>query len=131
MKKNLKTFLILFICLIFLTGCSSNDNHSSIEEKNLAELEYLEDKVVLIMNKFIKNEYFDEENGNQRWDDILEDSRKIESAMATTLVDLATLNIDSAEVAKLSTEINKMIVAIENQDETNFVVGLNNIYALI
>lgn len=131
MRKILKTFIILFMCLLVLTGCSVNDEATNVEEKNLAELEYLEDNIVLIMNKYIKNEYFDEENKVQKWDKILEDSRKIENGMATTMVDLAALNIDSAEIAKLSEGINRMIIAIENQDETNFIVELNNIFALI
>ena len=131
MKKVFKVFLILLCCLLILTGCSENEDEMSIEEKNLSELEYLEDNIVLIMNKFVQNEYFDEDAGTQKWDDILEDSRKIENAMATTLVDLAMLNIDSAEIAKLSTGINSLIIAIEAQDETNLMVELNNIYALI
>lgn len=131
MKKISKIFLILLICLLVLTGCSSDNQETSIEEKNLAELEYLEDNIVLIMNKFIKDEYLDQDTQTQKWDEILNDARKIENGMATTLVDLASLNIDTTEIAKLSTGINNMIIAIENQDETNFIVELNNIYALI
>lgn len=131
MKKISKIFLLLLICLLVLTGCSSDNQEKSIEEKNLAELEYLEDNIVLIMNKFIKDEYLDEDIQTQKWDEILNDARKIENGMATTLVDLASLNIDTTEIAKLSTGINNMIIAIENEDETNFIVELNNIYALI
>lgn len=131
MRKVLKIFLILVICLIVLTGCSNKEEKASIEEKNLSELQYLEDNIVLILNKFVQAEYLDEETGTQKWDEILEDARKIENGMATTLVDLAALNIESSEVAKLSTGINNMIIAIENKDETSFIVELNNIYALI
>lgn len=131
MKKVSKIFLLLLIVLVVLTGCSSDNQEKTIQEKNLAELEYLEDHIVLIMNKFIKDEYLDMDTQTQKWDEILNDARKIENAMATTLVDLASLNIDTTEIAKLSTGINNMIIAIENKDETNFIVELNNIYALI
>lgn len=131
MRKFLKFFIIVLFGLIVLTGCSDNEQETSIEEKNLVELEYLEDNIVLIMNKFIKDEYFDVETQSQKWDEILKDARKIENSMATILVDLAVLNIDATEISKLSMGINSMIIAIENQDETNFMVELNNIYALI
>lgn len=130
MKKYLKIIGILLICLILLTGCS-NVEKSSIEDKNLSELEYLEDNIILIMNKFIKDEYFDEETKTQKWNEILEDANKIENTMATTLVDLTALNIDTNEIAKLSNGVNNMIIAIENKDETKLIVELNNIYALI
>lgn len=130
MKKLFRIFLVLVCCLVVLTGCSSEEQ-VSIEDKNLAELEYLEDNIVLIMNKFVKNEYFDQDTGTQKWEEILADSRKIENGMATTLVDLAMLNIDTEEISKLSTGINNLIIAIEAQDETNLMIELNNIYALI
>ena len=130
MKKLFRIFLVLVCCLVVLTGCSSEEQ-VSIEDKNLAELEYLEDNIVLIMNKFVKNEYFDQDTGTQKWEEILADSRKIENGMATTLVDLAMLNIDTEEISKLSTGINNLIIAIEAQDETNLMIELNNIYVLI
>lgn len=131
MQITKKLFLILTICLIILTGCSSSNTQLSVEEKNTSELEYLEDKIIHIMNKLIKDEYLNNETGEQNWEEILSDARKIENAMSTTLVDLASLNIDSAEISKLSTSINNMIIAIENNNETNLIVELNNIYALI
>ena len=131
MKKYLKILYILFVCILVLTGCSTNDMNVSVEEKNISELEYIEDNIILMMNKYTKDEYLNQEDGTQKWDEILTDARKIENSTATTLVDLATLNVDSAEVAKLSTGVNNLIIAIENENETNFIVELNNIYALI
>ena len=131
MRRIINIFLLLFCLIFILTGCTVNDEQLGIEEKNLAELEYIEDNIILIMNKFVQNEYFDENSETQKWDEMLEDSKKLENAMATTLVDLAMLNIDAEEIAKLSTGINNLILAIEAQDEINLMVELNNIYALI
>lgn len=133
MKKFLKIILVILILaslLVVLTGCSDTENYS-IQDKNLAELEYIETNIISILNKYINNEYFDEDEGVQKWDDIMKDAEKIEGTLATTMTDLAVLNIEAGEISKLSTEVNSLVTAIENKDETNLIVQLNNIYALI
>lgn len=152
MKKIISIVLILSISLFVLSGCSKKDA-SSLEDKNFAELEYIEGQIVTILNNFAREEYRVDEKSKDTeinedentedihvvipespsidWKKLLQDTKKIEKAVATTLVDLAALNIESGEIAKLSDGVNNMIIAIENQDESAFLIELNNVYSLI
>lgn len=141
MKKFISIFLILSIFLCMLTGCS-NEKSLSLQDKNIAELEYIEGKLLSILNKIVNKEYVvktskdaDEEEISEKddmaWDKLLEDTKKIESAVATTIVDLTALNVEAGEIAKLSSGINNMIIAIDNKDESTYLIELNNVYSLV
>ena len=152
MKKIISLLLILSICLVTLTGCSK-ENSATLQEKNIAELEYIEGKTINILNKLIREEYNKEDEGEKQkeetnevleeeiglpvvettldWEKLLNDTKKIERSIPAILVDLAALNIEAEEIAKLSDGINNMIIAIDNQDERTYLIELNNVYSLI
>lgn len=150
MKKVISLFFILSLCLFTLVGCSK-DEPSSLQEKNMKELEYVEGEAVNILNKMVREEYtkkvdkdftntnevLDEEIGlpvqedTLDWERLLEDTKKIESSIPTILVDLAALNIEAEDIARLSNGVNNMIIAIDNKDERTYLIELNNVYSLI
>lgn len=150
MKKIICLSLILSLCLFTLVGCSK-DEPATLQEKNMQELEYIEGKAVSILNKMVREEYnkteaeditntnevLDEEIGlpvqedTLDWEELLKDTKKIESSIPTILVDLAALNIEAEEIARLSNGVNNMIIAIDNKDERTYLIELNNVYSLI
>lgn len=150
MKKVISLFFILSLCLFTLVGCSKAEP-SSLQEKNMKELEYVEGEAVNILNKMVREEYtkkvdkdftntnevLDEEIGlpvqedTLDWERLLEDTKKIESSIPTILVDLAALNIEAEDIARLSNGVNNMIIAIDNKDERTYLIELNNVYSLI
>lgn len=149
MKRFLSILLVLSLILISLTGCS-NQESLSLQDKNISELEYIEGKLVKILNEMARDEYLVEvgtadnveENTNLvtddsivtkkiDWEKLLKDTNKIESSIATTITDLTALNIEASEIEKLSTGVNNMIIAIEKEDINSYLISLNNVYALI
>lgn len=149
MRKIISLLLILSISLVTLTGCSK-DEPATLQEKNIKELEYIEGKAVSILNKMVREEYNKDEKNDENtnevleeemglpvmedtfdWEKLLEDTKKIENSVPAILVDLAALNIESEEIAKLSDGINNMIIAIDNKDQRTYLIELNNVYALI
>ena len=59
MKKYIKNFVVLFFLLFTLSGCSNvQENETSIEEKIRQEIEYIEDAIFNITNKYAKGEYY-------------------------------------------------------------------------
>lgn len=129
MKKVLSIFLILIVCIFTLTGCSNQEQETTLEDKNIAELEYIEERLVEILNKLVKNEYIEDDAFN--WENLLADTRKIEDVLAVTLVDLASLNIQADEISKLTNGVDNMIIAADKKDERAYIIELNNVYALI
>lgn len=148
MKKFVSILLILSLFLIILTGCS-NQESVSLQDKNIAELEYVEKNIVDILNKLVREQYAVEETQEKvtneiledeidlrrrptlNWEKLLNDTKKIENSIPTILVDLTALNIEAAEIAKLSDGVNNMIIAIGNEDEKTYLIELNNVYSLI
>lgn len=148
MKKFVSILLILSLFLIILTGCS-NQESVSLQDKNIAELEYVEKNIVDILNKLVREQYAVEETQEKvtneiledeidlrrrptlNWEKLLNDTKKIENSIPTILVDLTALNIEATEIAKLSDGVNNMIIAIDNEDEKTYLIELNNVYSLI
>ena len=148
MKKFVSILLILSLFLIILTGCS-NQESVSLQDKNIAELEYVEKNIVDILNKLVREQYAVEETQEKvtneiledeidlrrrptlNWEKLLNDNKKIENSIPTILVDLTALNIEATEIAKLSDGVNNMIIAIGNEDEKTYLIELNNVYSLI
>lgn len=149
MKRFVSVLLVLSLILISLTGCSKKES-SSLQDKNISELEYIEGKLVKILNEMARDEYLVEvsraDNLDEKtnlaiddsiitkkidWEKILKDTKKIESSIATTITDLTALNIEASEIEKLSTGVNNMIIAIEKEDINSYLISLNNVYALI
>lgn len=113
-----------------ITGCSVKRDSSTVEDKNLAELEYIETQIIEILNNYISEGYL-LEDGTQDWGEILSDIQNLEEAATVTVVDLTSLNINSDDISALNTGVNNTIIAVENEDERSFLIELNNIYALI
>ena len=65
-----------------------------------------------------------------KYDEILEDTRKIEEASNRMMVDLAIQNVDNGEISRLSDGINNMLTAVSSQDEMTYLVELNNVFSL-
>ncbi len=148
MKKIVSILLLLSVFLVFLTGCS-NQESVSLQDKNIAELEYVEKNIVDILNKLVREQYAVEETQEKvtneiledeidlrrrptlNWEKLLNDTKKIENSIPTILVDLTALNIEATEIAKLSDGVNNMIIAIGNEDEKTYLIELNNVYSLI
>lgn len=148
MKKIISIVLILSLFLVILTGCS-NQESVSLQDKSIAELEYVEKNMVDILNKLVRDQYAVKEDTEKvtndvvddeidlrkrptlNWEKLLNDTKKIENSIPTILVDLTALNIEATEIAKLSDGVNNMIIAIDNEDEKTYLIELNNVYSLV
>ncbi|MBR3697089.1 MAG: hypothetical protein IKM97_02290 [Clostridia bacterium] len=151
MNKKVNFIFIICLFLIVLTGCS-RDKKYSIEDKVTEEIKYIENILINIVNNFATGNYEvrntnlnDESNegkendienlaieiGTYNTESILEDTRKIEEASNRIMVDLAIENIDNEDITKFSDGINKMLINISKEDEREYLVELNNVFALL
>ena len=158
MRRIAILFIIICLCIVFLTGCS-NKTEYTMEDKITEEIKYMENKMIRIVNNFALGNYdiknndtnsVNNSNGDTtdenksieinegivnnisklKYDEILDDTRKIEEASNRIMVDLAIQNVDNEEIARLSSGINNMITAISTQDEMTYLVELNNVFSL-
>lgn len=130
-KKNL-IYIIFCMCLIFiLSGCSVDDNGSEkIESKTESEVNYIEDSLLKILNKYAKGEYQNEDNSID-WDSIKDDEKNLLNSLDTIVLDLSEVNVKNEDIIKLSDEINTLIIVTSEENEVQMISKLKDIYSLI
>ena len=130
-KRNL-IYIIFFICLIFiLSGCSvDEDGSEKIESKTESEVNYIEDSLLKILNKYAKGEYQKEDNTID-WESIKNDEKNLLNSLDTIVLDLSEVNVKNEDIIKLSDEINTLIIVTSEENEIQMISKLKDIYALI
>jgi len=131
MKNKFKLALLMFCLIFLLTGCSSTNknNGKTIKDKTDSELSYVEDTIFTIINKYAKDEYM--KDGRIEWDNIKNDSKKINNALDTILLDLSELDIPNDDLISFSNELNNLIILISKEDDILAIDKLNHLYSLI
>lgn len=146
-RKYILNFLILFMILFLFTGCTgieSETENASIEDKTVSEIEYLEDEIFTIVNKYTKNEYMstntsndessedDESNApNIDWAKVSEDCGQIGKVLDTVMLDFGEAKVPNEELIGFRTEINNLLVASSNEDENTLLKSASNLYGLL
>lgn len=131
-RQVIKLILLISFFLLFITGCSFNNNEEvkTIQDKTNEEINYIEDELFTIVNKYVKNEYNDE-TGTIKWDDINKDVQNLNGVLDTIMLDLSELDISNDELITLRNEMNNINIAITNEDEYNLLQKSSYIYSLL
>lgn len=129
----MKRVFIISICvcsilLLTLTGCGAK-KENGINEKLDAELQYIEDLIFKITNKYAKGEYEQEDKIN--WEDIKGDVYKINASWNTLILDLTEINVSNQEILGFSNHLNDLMIDISQEAETAMMDKLNAMYAQI
>lgn len=146
-RKYIFNFLILIIILFLFTGCTgieSGKESASIEDKTISEIEYLEDEIFTIVNKYTKNEYardgnidngdgldIDNNVNNIDWQKVSEDCEQIGKVLDTVMLDFGEAKVPNEELIGFRTEINNLLVASSNEDEHTLLKSASNLYNLL
>lgn len=130
MRKLVYVFILLVI-LCILTGCDINKETESktIENKVDEEINYMENRILTISNKYAKNEYMTEDGLN--WEGISKEVKKINVSIDTIIQDLSELDISNEDILALRNEINNLIVSSGNEDEYNLMQRASYLYSLL
>lgn len=131
-RKYIFNFIILAMMLVLFTGCSGIEGQkedASIEDKAKSEIEYLEDEIFTIINKYSKNEYLKDDTTD--WESVNNDAQKIGKALDTLMLDFGEAKISNDELNQFRTEINNMLISVTNQDENTLFKSVSNLYSLL
>lgn len=130
-KNELKFIFIISFLLIFITGCSIQKKNSlGIEEKINEEINYIEDKIFTIVNKYIKGEYIDDSE-KIKWEDINFELQSLNSVLDTIMIDLSEIEISSEDLINFRNEINNLLISVSNEDEYNLLQKCSYLYSLL
>lgn len=132
MKKTIKNILFLFFCIFILTGCettSEKDEGELMKEKTTTEMQYIEDAIFNITNKYAKGEYLTD--GEIDWQSILDDEKKINEVIETIILDLSEMNISQEDLILLSSELNNLLIVTLAENEEELLQRTQSVYALV
>jgi hypothetical protein len=121
--------LIIFLIsvLIILTGCSSNiESSSKIKDKVSSEMSFIENELCTIILKYAKGEYYMDDVLD--WNSIYTELSKINNSWSTMVLDLNQLNIPQDLISSLGQEMSNIIISVSNQNISDMLNCLNNIY---
>ncbi len=131
--KNLKIifiFIILLIYLFLLTGCSENKTDEELlKEKTLSELEYTEDTIHLIVEKYLSGDYL--ENGEIAWQNVRKDFGEISNNTSVIILDLTSMQIEDSNILGLEDRINAINSALDSELEMSLLESLKDFYKVI
>ena len=132
MGKIFKNVLLLIISLISLTGCSMSleeERGDLMKEKTITELQFVEDAIFNITNKYAKGEY--ETDDGLDWNSILEDEKKINEVLETIILDLSEMNISQENLILFSNELNNLLTVTLEENEDELLLRAQKLYALV
>lgn len=131
-RKYIFYFIVLIIMLFLLTGCSGIEGESktaSVEEKSSSEIEYLQDKIFTLINKYSKGEYLEDDAIN--WKNVNKDALQIGKVLDTLMLDFGEAKISNEDLNKFRTEINNLLVASGGENEQALLTSASNLYSLL
>ena len=130
MKKILKNTLFIILVIFILTGCTNkNKDESKQSDKINEEINYIEDNIFNIVNKYAKGEYL--KNNAIDWDSILKDEKKINDSLDSILIDFSQVNIDKNDLAQFSNKLDNLLILTSDKKEIEVINELSNIYSLL
>lgn len=119
---------ISILLLFSLSGCT-NSSEKNINDKLDSELEYIEDIIFKISNKYAKGEYL--EDDKMKWEEIKDDVIKINSSWGMLILDLTDVNVQNKEIIDFSNNLNNLIISVSEENEINLIDNLSKMYEKI
>ncbi len=131
-RKYIFYFIVLIMMLFLFTGCSgieSETKTATVEEKASSEIEYLQNEIFTIVNKYSKGEYIKDDATD--WKEINNDAQNIGKSLDTLMLDFGEAKISNEELNKFRTEINNLLIASSGEDEQTLLTSASNLYSLL
>ena len=122
--------MFIILVIFILTGCTNkNKDESKQSDKINEEINYIEDNIFNIVNKYAKGEYL--KNNAIDWDSILKDEKKINDSLDSILMDFSQVNIDKKDLAQFSNKLDNLLILTSDKKEIEVINELSNIYSLL
>lgn len=132
MKNFLSIFIfvvIIAVALFWFTGREVESKENLLEEKTLAEFEYMEDNIFSIQKKYLKGNY--SINNQTDWNAIQLDYNKILNDSSLIILDLSNLGLSNDKIMEFENRLNSVSFTIQNKAEMAFLDSLKSLYSLI
>ena len=100
-----------------------------LKEKTLSELEYTEDTIHLIIEKYLSGDYL--ENGEIAWQNVRKDFGEISNNTSVIILDLTNMQIEDSNILGFEDRINAINSAIDSELEMSLLESLKDFYKVI
>lgn len=129
-KKRIFILIVISLIMILLSGCDLKNTENLELRKGLSEVSFLENQYISIFNKYISDEYIDD-NSQIDWQLIEEDYSVVDNSLNVILMDFAGLNIPSKDIVELENNFNNSNVFIEEKNIDMFMRKVCDTYSLV
>jgi hypothetical protein len=113
-----------------LCGCESVSDEELQKNKIEAESEYLESKILYIVNEYLTGKYFNDDQ-DINWDNLQKDFSQISNSTSVIVMDLATTKIDANTILEFEKNIKNSENAIYSKDFNTFFNSIIDLYNFI
>lgn len=132
--SNIKIILIfvvaILVCMFMLILRDENQSDDElIKEKTFSEIENIEDTIIDIIEKYLKNDYT--ENEEIDWENIKDDFSEVSNLSSVIILDLSNFQIEDNSILEFETRINNVNSAIENKSPDSLIENLKDLYKLL
>jgi len=113
-----------------MSGCDlKNNNEKTIEDKTNEEINYLENRILTIFNRYAKGEYGLDDDLN--WEAINENVVELNNVLDTIILDLSEIEISNDDIINFRNSVNGLSLA-STQKDINLVLQQGSIiYSLL
>lgn len=131
MRKIFNVFLItiIILSLFILTACKDN-TEEMLNNKINSEMNYLEDIILMIVKKYMANDYRND-NGDINWEDVKTDFENINNSSSILVTDFATKNFSNEDILRFEELLNNVNLSISEKNDINVLISLANLYSII
>jgi hypothetical protein len=107
---------------------TSVSDEEILKNKNLEEVEFLNNRILNISNSYYLNEYF-LDDGTVNFEQIGSDFKLIEDSISVIVQDTISLGIDSSIILDFESDVGYCRSAISNQNINDFLYNLSALYS--
>ncbi|MCI8309957.1 MAG: hypothetical protein HFJ45_07305 [Clostridia bacterium] len=130
MKKICFSVVILIILLFSLCGCKDESEEVLQKSKINSEIEYLESKILFIVNNYLNDEYYDDSQKIE-WNNINVDFALISRSSSVIIMDLVSAQVNNDLMLEFEKIINDAQTALTSQNLDEFIKNICSLYGFL
>ena len=120
------------ICFSVFSLCGCKDESEEVLQKSKinSEIEYLESKILFIVNNYLNDEYYDDSQKIE-WNNINVDFALISRSSSVIIMDLVSAQVNNDLMLEFEKIINDAQTALTSQNLDEFIKNICSLYGFL
>ena len=123
--------VIILLSIFILAGCGADNSKELLKEKIDSEMNYYENVILMIVKKYMANDYLNDSDSAIDWNLIKNDFNDLNIETNVVITDFSAQNFSNADILKFEERMNQVNIAISEENENGMLLALANLYSII